>query len=94
MGSIRKISIYFKRINHKACFKIRQNGIIHETFLRSAQTVYPTGTLLWMFYVWQLRIKLLKVLQWQFNGDSILPSWLTWVMIYSFGINADFVNRS
>ena len=29
---------------------------------------------------------------WQW--DSILPYLLTWVMIYSFGINTDFENKS
>ena len=46
-----------------------------------------------MFYVWQLRIKLLKFTM-TVNGDSILPYLLRWVMIYSFGINTDLGNRS
>ena len=28
------------------------------------------------------------------NGDSISPYLLQWAMIYSFGINTDFANRS
>ena len=28
------------------------------------------------------------------NGDFILPYQLQWIMIYSFGINTDFGNKS
>ena len=51
------------------------------------------GNVLGLCHVWQLRIKLLKCLQWQLIGNSNLPYLLTWVMIYSFEINTDFVNR-
>ena len=51
------------------------------------------GHFLGMFYVGQLRIKQLKFIV-AVNGDSIFPDLLQWAMIYSFGINTDFANKS
>ena len=68
--------------------------VTNETFpwiVRVGST--SSENLCWVTHTWQLRIKLLQFLkgsQWGFH----FPYLLQWVMIYSFGINTNFGNKS
>ena len=72
-----QISIYPKRINLNS----------EVSYMKHIQEVYQSDFhclsiwLVFLFHIWQLRVKVLECFAMTVNGDSI------WLMIYSFGIN-------